>query len=602
LTYTAAWGKGEILDVAFASDGSFFVVGSAAGAAIYDIRDLNPPPRWMPWTAPIAYERLSISQDNQYVLLEWQQLTSNRNRSTKTQVYSLLTGTVVDVKREDVAWVSGGTYNDPRQVVSPDHTKQFTSSVKYGNMYLEVEQARTDTIVTRGMFDIVTGETMYSLTDHVPYVTLSDRSTPEGCDIATFSTCAEAYFALPSAPYQVAFSPSGDTFTVLYRPLGLYGDEQFGLLRVYRTADGQLLHTIGSFNEPVKDFVYAPDSKTLLVAFVRGFIQLWDIEQGKATFTAWHFSMPLHQVTHSKSGNYLLTWRFGRNFNMLEARRTSDGGLRGRYDATAFDVSPVEDHVAIGYADGSIDIVDLDTDETLEHIQVHDGLIFSLAFSPDGAQLVSSGQDCQVKIWNVQAGEFLHDFEAATADPYGDFGLDPSRIFVWHTQFIPALEQLIGFGSWGTVVNWDIRSGDAQYVIESAPLEFYNGMMTVDPHYPSNFDLDLGNNRFYIGDQSYDLDSGDGLGKHGQQVVNVPTGCEPRGVVSADGKLMFSIGKDQLEGRVCIVDLQTLHLVQTIQVITESVRVWISGIYLSPDGAQLVVGTTDGIIHIYQVK
>lgn len=55
---------------------------------------------------------------------------------------------------------------------------------------------------------------------------------------------------------------------------------------------------------------------------------------------------------------------------------------------------------------------------------------------------------------------------------------------------------LIGFGSWGTVVNWNVNSGAKNYVIQSGALKYYNGMVTLKPHFPENFDVDTTNNFF----------------------------------------------------------------------------------------------------------
>lgn len=50
---------------------------------------------------------------------------------------------------------------------------------------------------------------------------------------------------------------------------------------------------------------------------------------------------------------------------------------------------------------GIVRIYDYATGQFLTDARAHSGAIFSLKFSPDGKQIVSTGQDGLVAIWNV---------------------------------------------------------------------------------------------------------------------------------------------------------------------------------------------------------
>ena len=66
----AQWGKGNILGAVFAPDGKYFLVGSSFGIAVYDVRELDTPPDWIPLDIPFWYEDMYISSDGSYLLLE----------------------------------------------------------------------------------------------------------------------------------------------------------------------------------------------------------------------------------------------------------------------------------------------------------------------------------------------------------------------------------------------------------------------------------------------------------------------------------------------------------------------------------------------------
>ncbi|MDH5506688.1 MAG: hypothetical protein OEZ02_05670 [Anaerolineae bacterium] len=586
LSNIAQWGKGYILDVVFTPDGSHFVVGSVSGFAVYQFQDITRQPRWVSFDIPFGYDKLYFSRDGSLLLLDYGDEQQVRRFSDGT--------TVTDYK--DVEWLKPQTESDWRSITaaSPDGTLEFFGA----QTYEYDEEMFSEEKSIRRMSNTETDEVIYELTDFVPYVHYSDHTAPEGCDLRVFSPCGNALMSLVSSPYDVAFSPSGDTFTVIYRPASLYNSRWFSTLRIYRTSDGKLLGTVGSFNDPVEAFAYTPDNNKLIIASVDGAIRLWDIPKGQAAFGAWHFSSAIRKISYSNHGEYLLIQRLG----TLEVRRTSDGSLRSRYESITFALSPTENIVAIGNQDGEIKIHRLDTGQTIHTIEAHKKRIYALAFSPDGKRLVSSGEDCAVRTWDVTTGEFIHYYEEIMVNAYGEGPYFDSRIFIYNLRFIPNTNNLIGFGSWASVVNWNTNSGAKKYIVESAPLEYYQGMMTIKPHFPEYFRVDLENGRFYINELGYDISTGEVAEKY-QKPANSPIGCSLSGPTSADGKLLFTVGFNHLDGKICILQKATFQVLAIINAIPEKSLdfegiVWL---FMSPNGEQLVAYTYSGTILVFEI-
>ncbi|MGB8252872.1 MAG: hypothetical protein WCF08_06625, partial [Anaerolineaceae bacterium] len=215
--------------------------------------------------------------------------------------------------------------------------------------------------------------------------------------------------------------------------------------------------------------------------------------------------------------------------------------------------------------------------------------------------------DCMIKLWDVYTGELDHYFEATSANGYeGGPPLEGetdsnSRIFIYSIVFVEGTDQVLGFGSWGTVVSWDIESGATNYVVYSAPLEFYGGMMTIKPHYPESFSVDVDNQLFYINSKSYDLNTGKILGEY-DSTQGTPDGCAESGPVTTDSKLMFTMGYESRDGQVCVIDTQSMSLIQIIPVIPNpSYKFSVAGFFLSPDGKSLIVATTMGTVNLYRI-
>lgn len=572
------WGRGVIVDVAFAPDGRAFVVGSPLGLAVYTLDHPDQPPRWLPFPAPYWYDHLGISQDGSRVRLE----------AGRTYQEIVLADGHWEPARTRQTWLHPaewalGSY--ALVVNAPDGRLQFRSQRQYVPDSADLEMA------VREVRDRQTRQTLYTFTDPAPYISLLATSEPEGCEISHFSWCGNAWTPSLAAPEAAAFSPDGQNLAVLYQ---LSYSGRYSGLRVYAAADGGLRRMFGGETHPVAAFAFAPDSRRLLVAYTDGAVQLWDLEAGRLTFSAWHFNGWAGALAYTADGRYLLVERAGG----VEIRRRSDGALRGRYAAETFAAAPAGDLVALGGTDGVITLLAAGSGQVVRQIEAHRDRIFALAFSPDGRWLASSSQDCTIRLWDTATGAFLHLFEQTIVNAYDEPGLE-SRIFIRGLWFVPGGRQLLGFGSWGTAVSWDVNSGARLYVVASAPLESYDGMVTLNPHFPEFFGADVAAGRFYINQQAYDLTTGRPAGEF-QRPAGLPAGCAAAGPHSADDRLLFTVGRQERAGQICVLDAQDLHLIRTLTAFPAAADAALGWLYLSPDGGQLAATGPAGEVYLFE--
>ncbi len=258
----------------------------------------------------------------------------------------------------------------------------------------------------------------------------------------------------------------------------------------------------------------------------------------------------------------------------------------------------MEDIVALGQPNGTIEIRELAGGALVRTLTGHQAEVYALAYSTDGSTLASSSRDCTIRLWDTQSGQYLHAFEETQATGYVE-GLF-SRLFAWQLDFIPGTNDLIGLGTWGTVVKWDVTSGARQFSFIS-DLIFEEGML-LDEQHPSPFFVDAGRNILYLDEESYDYQSGEDLGPYSAP-PGLPAGCSMFGPKSTDGNLQFTRGVDDLHGNICVLRASDYQLIRLIPISPSNLSVAYSptGIRISPDGNQLTVFLFSGTILVYQV-
>ncbi|MEM8945532.1 MAG: protein kinase [Planctomycetota bacterium] len=215
--------------------------------------------------------------------------------------------------------------------------------------------------------------------------------------------------------HAVAFDPSGGRFATA---------SSDGTVQLHSIESGELQQTIAGHEDAVVSVRFSNDGKQLLTAGFDNNAKLWDAETGELTQTlsghSWwvwaaEFSPDNERIVTisqdgtaivwaRKDGRYQWLTEFAKHKGPIYAAQFSPDGqsvATAGYDRRVLMWSPeTAQPIDIGRR------LNRETDPPAPFVELaqHDGPIRTLAFSPDGQQLVSGGQDNVLRVWDFRSG------------------------------------------------------------------------------------------------------------------------------------------------------------------------------------------------------
>jgi WD40 repeat protein len=278
--------------------------------------------------------------------------------------------------------------------------------------------------------------------------------------------------------WSVAYLPQAATLSPIKNLLVSSSDDH--TIKLWDPSKHECLQTLQGHLNWVNSVTISPQGNLIASGGGDNTVRLWDIDTGKCLqilkeHTRWIWSVTFNstgQLLASASGDgSIKIWAV--NSGECLSTIQVEGGF---VSSVAF--SPTENLIAGSCGDLAVRIWDFTnlanaqestlvskSEEApiklLHTLQGHSNRVWSVAFSPQGNLLASGGEDCQVRVWDVQTG-------------------DCSKILQGHQSRIQSVAfspqpSVLASGSYDETVRiWSLESGECLQTLQ--PSKLYEGM------------------------------------------------------------------------------------------------------------------------------
>ncbi len=317
--------------------------------------------------------------------------------------------------------------------ISPDGTKLATGSFdKTAKLWdIPTGQILWTTIASTG-----TGLAVGGLVFSPDGNTLSGEDDDRKIMVWNVSTATETtpYLKFGKIGHQFAVSPDGK---LLAAQTGAF------FVTVFDIASGRKMLSIDAIGF-VKEVVFAPDSKSLLIAGSEKIAKLWSLPSGKEVGT---FKDVTGGLAFSPNGKTIAMcikdtiklWDVEKGYDIAILR-----GHANDVFTVAFSLDGLK--LASGGFDNTAKIWNVPTAETRGILRGHTKAISNISFSPDSKLLASASEDKTARIWDVEMEQVRR--------PLGGH----SDVVVF-TAFSPDERTVATIAKDGMIKIWDIATG-----------------------------------------------------------------------------------------------------------------------------------------------
>jgi len=241
-------------------------------------------------------------------------------------------------------------------------------------------------------------------------------------------------------------------------------------VRVWDAITGEEVTTLVGHISQVVSVAFTPDGKRIVSgAFVDG-IRIWDISSDKERMILTGHQDLVHQLAFTADGERLVSCSRDNTIKVWDVSGAREIRTISGHDGPVVKVavSPDGKRIVSGSVDKTLRIWDADTGQELKKLLGHDGPVYSVAVSPDGTRIASGGVK-DIKIWDASTGEELMAL-----------GGHKVKGAIHSVAFSPDGKSIVSTGSDKTIRIWDADTGKELRILSGHMWLVCNALFTPD--------------------------------------------------------------------------------------------------------------------------
>lgn len=279
---------------------------------------------------------------------------------------------------------------------------------------------------------------------------------------------------------------------------GTWNSTDGGVLNLWDIRTGRARGAFYGHTDIISGVGFSPDSNTIYSTSWDRTLRVWDVSTAIEIQRFEGFDDRLLNLSISSNGEYALlsSGNFGGDAILPEREAAEDTSiwlidLKSRDEIRRFegsdewiwsmDISSDDRYAVSGSGplrlpgeEYNVRLWDVETAEVLHTMDAHTATVEGVAFSPDDSMIASGGWDGQLILWDVETGALIrqfgqesgsHGFTTTTDEESGEDVHTPIRVN--SVAFHPDGTILASSAGNGTIVFWDVNSGDQIRLIEA---------------------------------------------------------------------------------------------------------------------------------------
>jgi WD40 repeat protein/transcriptional regulator with XRE-family HTH domain len=356
---------------------------------------------------------------------------------------------------------------------------------------------------------------------------------------------------------------TGEVWAVVFSPDGtkIASAGRDTTARIWEVASGETIRILEGHQDAIEGLAFSPDGTLLATAADDATVRIWDVASGEVQRELADFSDAVYSVAFSPDGQHLASATEERL--QIWETRTSRETLS--IEVSAFYVAFSPDGRRLAASTGSaVTLWEARTGREQLTLGGHTTWVQSLAFSPDGEQLLTASLDGTARLWDITPGA-----EALTLVANGN-----------RVAFSPDGERLATGGLDGIARLWDRGSGEQLAALAGHAQGLFGVAYSPDGQRLATASLD-GTAKVW------DTASGEELltlAGHSHIIRDVAFGLDGRRVATAS-----------FDGTAKVWDAESGQEILTLS----GHEGLVTGVAFSPNGSRLATASTDATAKIW---